>query len=207
LANDNPASLRLGLISDIHGDIAHLHTALDLLEQQRVDQVLCTGDLTHGEPHENEVIETLRARRIACTMGNHDAETAQKPPAQQQVTPENRAFLESLPMTYSLEVAGKRVLMTHATPANHSIHVFSYSHVSLLRGLIAAADGANAIIIGHTHEPMRILIDGTWIFNPGSVYQNRFVEGQSCAILSLPDFEFTVYDLATGSPTIIPLRT
>lgn len=203
--------MKIGLISDIHGDADHLQQALKLLQRADVDQLLCTGDLVHGEPYGEAVITTLRQQNIACTLGNHDEETAeeQKHPARlgvetsSEFSAESIAYLSTLSQSLRFTFEGKTLLLTHATPWSNNIHAFSYSSLSLFRRMIAEGD-ADCIVIGHTHEPMKAQIDGVWIFNPGSVYQNRFQDMRSCAILSLPDFAYTVYDLETGEPLKIP---
>jgi putative phosphoesterase len=188
--------MKIGLISDIHGDGEHLQRALTLLQNLGANWLLCAGDLLFGEPHEDEVVEIIRSQQIPCTAGNHDSET-------EHLKSENCAFMMSLPQTLSFIFEEKRLLLTHATPWDNRIHVFSYSATDLLRRVISQSQ-SDAIIIGHTHEPMKLCIENTWIFNPGSVNRNRFEDNCTCAVLSLPEFGYTVYDLQTGEPLQIP---
>ncbi len=64
--------MRLGLISDIHGDIRALETTLSRLDQLAVDQIVCLGDLVGYGSEPDAVVAQLRDRGIPCIRGNHD---------------------------------------------------------------------------------------------------------------------------------------
>ena len=64
--------------------------------------------------------------------------------------------------------------------------------------LIAKAVDAHVIVLGHTHQPMDIRVDGKVILNPGSIYGNRDRQERTCGVLSLPDCRFELYDIDTG---------
>jgi putative phosphoesterase len=190
--------MKLGLISDIHGDLEHLEEALQLLQRHQVNQILCTGDLVYGASQPDAVVDVIRELAIPTTLGNHDEDTVDE-----KLSPENKTFLAQLPLIQRFIFEGKSLLLTHATPWSNSIHLFSQSSLPLFRRVIDEAQ-ADCVIFGHTHEPMKAQIDNVWLFNPGSVYRNRFEDTQTCAVLSLPDFAYTVYDLQYGEPVRIP---
>jgi putative phosphoesterase len=190
--------MKLGLISDIHGNLEHFEQALRLLEHHHVDGILCTGDLVYGASQPDAVIERIQQLNIPTTLGNHDEDTGDE-----MLTPQSKAFLAQLPLIKRFTFEGKTLLLTHATPWNNSIHIFSQSSLPLFRRVIDEAH-ADCIVFGHTHEPMKAQIDDVWLFNPGSVYRNRFEDTQSCAVLSLPNFEYVVYDLERGERMRIP---
>jgi len=64
--------MKIGLISDIHGNYEALRVVLAELDKLCVDQVLCLGDVVGYYPQINECCEELRARGIQTLMGNHD---------------------------------------------------------------------------------------------------------------------------------------
>ncbi|HEX2620163.1 MAG TPA: metallophosphoesterase family protein [Phototrophicaceae bacterium] len=207
--------MKIGLLSDIHGDIEHLTLALRLLDSHKVDQVLCCGDLTDGgESQINAVINAIRAHNIPCVLGNHDEMTDKEQQllledqrrADELLKPENIDFLHQLPRMTLYEFAGKTLALFHATPWSNDIHIFSYSSDQLIQQ-VAAQSKADCAVFGHTHEAMRLHVNDVWLFNPGSVYLNRFERTHTCAILSLPDFDYTVYDIKTGLPQRIPYIT
>lgn len=206
--------MKIGLLSDIHGDVEHLRQALQLLHSHQVEHILCCGDLTDGEPYVDEVVQELLAHNVQCVCGNHDELTVREqayiaeddPASAELLQAETRAYLAKLPRGLWLEFEGKSLALIHATPWDNSIHVFSYSSRQLQRQVAAQAK-ADCVIYGHTHEPCRVYLDGVWLFNPGSVYLNRFQDTQTCAILSLPDFDYSVYDITTGLSQRIPYIT
>jgi putative phosphoesterase len=64
--------MKLGLISDIHGNYEALKVVLAELERMDVDEVFCLGDVVGYYPQINECCEALRKRGIKSLMGNHD---------------------------------------------------------------------------------------------------------------------------------------
>jgi predicted RNase H-like HicB family nuclease len=54
--------VRLGIISDIHGDIVALDAALARLRAMKCDQILCAGDLLDLEPFGEEVVQRIEGR-------------------------------------------------------------------------------------------------------------------------------------------------
>ena len=55
-------SLRLALVSDIHGNVAALEAALAEIEQAAPDHILILGDLVQNGPRPAEVIDAVQAR-------------------------------------------------------------------------------------------------------------------------------------------------
>ena len=67
-----PSAMRLGLISDIHGDVAALERAWSHLTTMGVDQVVSAGDLVGYGPFPDRVIAFLNDHQIPSVRGNHD---------------------------------------------------------------------------------------------------------------------------------------
>jgi putative phosphoesterase len=210
--------MKLGLIADIHGDLGRLLRAFTLLDKHGVDRILCAGDLVDGEPYGNGVIDHLQQRGIPCALGNHDETAANQQryrleslmpyggaplPDRTSLQSENISYLLTLPKAHMFEVNNKWLYLVHATPWSSSVHVFSHSSRSLLQQVVKQS-ASDYVVFGHTHEPMRAYIDGTWLFNPGSVHLNRFEKTHTCAILTLPDLTYSVFDIETGKPQRIP---
>ena len=110
--------MKLGLISDIHGNLHALEQVLLELEEQQVQLILCAGDLVCYGAFPNEVLELLRQKSIPTVLGNYDAAVAwdlptvsSKPSSPQtepiklaalawakaQISSENVHYLRSLP--------------------------------------------------------------------------------------------------------------
>jgi len=66
--------MRVALIADIHGNLVSLEAVLADVERQRVDQVVCLGDVASLGPQPHEVLARLKALGCPCVSGNHDDE-------------------------------------------------------------------------------------------------------------------------------------
>jgi len=64
--------MRIGLISDIHGNYEALKSVLSELDRLGVEEIYCLGDVVGYFSEVNECCEELIARKIPCVMGNHD---------------------------------------------------------------------------------------------------------------------------------------
>lgn len=63
---------KIGIISDIHGNYEALKTVLAALDEMRVSEIYCLGDVVGYYSQVNECCEELQRRNIPCLMGNHD---------------------------------------------------------------------------------------------------------------------------------------
>ena len=66
-------TMRVALISDIHGNLTALEAVLAELADEPVDQIVCLGDVAIFGPQPREAL--ARVRELACpvVMGNTDA--------------------------------------------------------------------------------------------------------------------------------------
>ena len=62
--------MRIGLISDIHGNLVSLTSVLADIDRAGVDQTVFLGDVAAIGPQPCEVLERLRALGPPCIMGN-----------------------------------------------------------------------------------------------------------------------------------------
>ena len=62
--------LRVGIVSDIHANLAAFEAVL--VDMGRVDALWCLGDLVGYGPDPNECVELLRRHEHTCVVGNHD---------------------------------------------------------------------------------------------------------------------------------------
>src|SRR5262245_48079978 len=64
--------MRIGIFSDIHGNLPALTAVLADIAQQQVDRVYCLGDLVGYAPFPNEVVARIHDAGIPTIMGNYD---------------------------------------------------------------------------------------------------------------------------------------
>jgi predicted phosphodiesterase len=64
--------VKLGLVTDIHEHVPELSRALGHFDRQRVDRILCLGDVVERGTALAETVALLAARDVAGVWGNHD---------------------------------------------------------------------------------------------------------------------------------------
>lgn len=199
--------MKIGLISDIHADLNALKLALDILQGQGVDQIVCAGDLVDKGLDGDAVVKLIRERQIPCVMGNHDDAADRNNHWLYRnygsnhamiLNEESLSFLLELPETLNFTWENHQVHIAHGTPWSNWEYVFPISKPAVFKTVLQVAR-AHIVILGHTHEPMQVKVGDAWILNPGSVCSPDVGGSHTCATLSLPDCTFTVFDLKTGN--------
>ena len=64
--------MRTAVISDIHGNLEALQVVLDHIESQKVDRIICLGDILGYGPNPVECVDLIAERCDWSLMGNHD---------------------------------------------------------------------------------------------------------------------------------------
>jgi predicted phosphodiesterase len=156
--------MRLGLIGDVHAEDERLAVALATFERERVDRVLCTGDLVDGHGDVDRACALLSGARALVVRGNHDRwireDTMRELPRAHRMTklaPPSIELLKSLPPTLTVDVAGGRLLLCHGVGDNDMCRLNAEdrgyaisSNEDLLKVLF---DATVAIMVcGHSHR-------------------------------------------------------
>ena len=175
--------MKIALFSDIHANIDALKPVLNDIEQNKPDAVYCLGDLVGYAPYPNEVVQLIRSYRIPVIAGNYDQGVglasddcgcAYKTKEDESrgvdsitytnriISPENRAYLRSLPAHLRLEfgVNGNpwNMLMVHGSPRKINEYLFEdRENKSLLRMMLKA--DCHVMAFGHTHKPYHKAIE------------------------------------------------
>ncbi|MGN6818935.1 MAG: metallophosphoesterase family protein [Sphingomonas sp.] len=200
--------MKIALLSDIHANLAALDAVL--ADLPLVDAILFAGDAVGYYAHPNEVCERLRAIGARCVRGNHDNYvTGQAEPnaerraayatdwTRERLTPENLAWLASLPAELHFAADGVDVIVRHASPWDEETYLYPDSD-----RLGEVALGANQVLVlGHTHHPMAVVAGDGLLINPGSVGQPRdWNPDAAYALLTLPSCKVeprrVAYDVA-----------
>jgi predicted phosphodiesterase len=207
-------SVRIAVISDIHGNWHAFEAVLADVEHERVDEVWCLGDIVGYGPQPNRCVEETRARADFCLIGNHDLAAIGRvslddfsPDAAvsarwtaDELDDSSRSFLEQL------EPQGERpgVQLFHGSPRD-PVWEYILSEPSVRAALDHTTAGL--VLVGHSHIPIALLLsngdtlagglakggsdieltDGRWLLNPGSVGQPR--DGDPRAAYLLIDLE------------------
>jgi predicted phosphodiesterase len=124
--------VRIALVADIHGNLPALEAVLDDIAGERVDTIVCLGDVAAFGPLPGEVVARLRAVGCPVVLGDADAELfAPGPPPEDEtlrrlrdidawtaarLEPGDRAYLTALPATLSIPLDGGTQLAYHGSP-------------------------------------------------------------------------------------------
>ncbi len=187
---------RIGLVSDVHSSPEPLAEALDIFTTEKVDVIICPGDIAGYYDPVEPTVELLAQSDCKAVVGNHDQYYLEKTVAD-GVDPV-RAYLQNLPQTLSLTIEQKRIFVVHANPPCEQ-----HGGIKLLdqQGEIIQQRkrewsaklselGHDVLIVGHTHQVYAEQLGEVFVVNPGSTIFNH-----SCMILSLPEMTVQIYSL------------
>lgn len=198
--------MRYAIISDIHSNLEALNSAMDYIEQDNIDDIICLGDVVGYGPRPNECVEIIRQNCKICLMGNHDHAVIGLTDinyfnqyardsvlwTQKQLSPENKNFLKDLPFRYEMD----EVLFVHSTPINPEEWNYIFSDYDARQNLTQISQ--NVVFIGHSHIPVIFPLDHPsflkeqfqldsederYIINVGSVGQPRNNDPRACFVI------------------------
>lgn len=133
--------MRILIVSDTHRHNENYFRVLERVGQ--IDMVIHCGDAEGSE----YILQEAAKCPLHIVMGNND-------------------FFSNLPKELDLEVAGKKILVTHG----HYYYVSSGHELLKDEG---KARGYDIIMYGHTHRPVIDRSDGMIVLNPGSLTYPR----------------------------------
>jgi putative phosphoesterase len=202
--------VRLALMSDVHGNLPALRSALELAARYEAQRLVVAGDLVGDGPHPVEVVRELRQRSVVAIRGNVDRKVleegerrgaleARLVTAREQRrnrvwsalrlldAPDERSWLSDLPEQTTLELGGRQVLVVHGSPRGDTDYVYpSLTPVGLAAKLEPLQGGRpDLLVCGHSHIPFAREVDGVWVVNCGSV--GRPADGDPRGSLALAD--------------------
>ena len=181
--------MKLGLLSDIHGNDLALQAILEQASSSGVETLLITGDLVGYYFSPLEVLKLLRPWNKHIVRGNHenmlDAARADSSYLEQvdarygsglrvaieQLDKEQIDELCNLPHPMELAIDGCKILLCHGAPWDNDCYVYPDAKQELLAR--CASQKFDLVVLGHTHHPMCHQIGDTLLVNPGSVGQPR----------------------------------
>lgn len=177
--------MRVALVGDIHANLAALESVLTDAHRRNVDAVWSVGDLTGYGPQPDEVVRRLQRENAVSIAGNYDLKVlalgrGKRPKADvpekrlafrwawEHLSASSRDYLRGLPEEARFELEGRRILLTHGSPADREEYVGDRTSPKRLDELAAIA-GADVVISGHTHRPAQRERNGVLFVNTGSV--------------------------------------
>lgn len=180
--------MKVGLISDIHGNLPALEAVLEELGQEGVNTLLCAGDVVGTIGWSNACTSLVRLTADHTVFGNHDANIMPRFQGSNQVLsmeysivtddlhPGNIEWLKGLPDKQEFMCGGVSTTLVHAHPHKQPHHGFpAQNYLDPKHYTKAGSNMDHGIVVhGHTHTQHALDLtkfDGLkgMIVNPGSV--------------------------------------
>jgi predicted phosphodiesterase len=180
--------MKVAVISDIHGNIPALEAALDDIARERVDHLVCAGDIPNPLLRSLDAWQRLKRMGIPLLRGNHEdyivsyhsgdrpeiRESPQFLPIQlvaQHLGPDVARELGQLPFDHVIEAPssdrGEDLYVCHASPQHNA-----RSYIKGVDSQMAASFEpirARTIVAGHIHFPWQGQWQGRQLVIGGSI--------------------------------------
>ena len=172
--------MRVAVISDIHGNLPALESVMYDIAKQKVDSIICLGDLIGKGPNSKEVIDICRKECEIVVEGNWDDGIYNVYKGNWEMNEKNRwyvnsarpdqlEYLGSLPHTAEVHINGKLVRLFHAHPNNFNRY-FQDSPIEKRLELFEYCDSLSDIAVyGDIHNAYMQIVQGRCLINAGSV--------------------------------------
>lgn len=183
--------MKTAIISDVHGNLVALEAALQDIEREQVDQIVCLGDVATTGPQPHETMERLRLVDCLVVMGNSDEWALNPGPlalhgdaseedrrratelelwSAKQLRRADLDYLRTFKPIIELSLGNdkEKLLCFHGSPKSNKDFIHATTPDEELERMTS---GTIALILagGHSHTQMIRRFRKMLIINPGSV--------------------------------------
>ena len=184
--------MKIGLISDIHGNKKALDTVLEQLEKKNIDKIICIGDLVGGAPMSEEVVQKIisMGQKVVAVKGNRESYIIDGMPnlvheekikigdeqlqrnewIKKELSDSSIEFISKLPKEILCEIEGKKIYIAHY-PMNEDGNF--RKHIKKAGAdeneIMFSGIDANIYLYGHTHREVYNFKDSKTYINPGAL--------------------------------------
>ena len=174
---------RIALISDVHGNLTALEAVLDDIAGRGIHRIVNLGDNAGKGPRGSAVIDRVRDVCEVNVRGNWDdfldgigdEEPEEMRWWRDELTPAQRTWLRTLPLSHDLILSGRRVRLFHASAESPHVRVH-FRHTDeqfggMFRATAMTGDGPEPTVVGYAdiHDAYIESRGGRTLFNVGSV--------------------------------------
>lgn len=175
----------IGVIGDVHCEDVSLSLAIETFRVQKIETIVCTGDVPTGLGDINTCCRLLHTNKIPTVRGNHDRwlldfRLVNLPHATPPgiVSKSSWRFLESLPVTIDLQTPGGLGLLCHGLGSEDMISIPPEQSDSELDDHpilhdIVSSGRYELIINGHSHHRMVRRYGELLIVNAGTLRRDH----------------------------------
>lgn len=210
--------MKIGIISDVHGNLQALESVLSEIKKESPDKIIFLGDVVGYGANPNECCEIIKEIADVHIIGNHDSAVLGKtdiewfnPDAREAILwtrenlkKENMSFLEGFIETHEIS----DFLFSHGSPVNPMDFIYVFTTETAKDIFLWAEGRYRYIFVGHSHITLSFFIDssgnpipfikdetklegGDFVINVGSAGQPR--DGDPRAFFAILDTEKKLY--------------
>lgn len=205
--------MKIGVLSDIHGNITALNAVIKHAQGLNVDAYFILGDLVGYYPKSGKVVRCIRnLSNTIVIQGNHERLLMEVVDGTTNIEKLNEKYgegheialrelgvnelewLRSLPVEKDIVVDDISIKLCHGAPGNPNLYLYPDTSQEILNKL--CIENLDFIFIGHSHYPFVTSKNNCVLINVGSVGMSKDVGGLA---------SWGVLD--TSNRTYIPYRT
>jgi predicted phosphodiesterase len=183
----NAKHQKYAVISDIHSNLEALQAVVDDIREQKVDEILCLGDLVGYGPEPNGCIEMVKSMTKIIIPGNHDWAAIGLTDiydfntyAKEAVTwtssvleDDNFNFIQKLPLIKRIQT--ESLFLVHGSPIDPDQWRYILNYEDARLNFAYMPD--RFCLIGHSHIPLIIEEAPNGKI---SVYENQYTFNEDC---------------------------
>ncbi len=184
--------MKVGIISDIHGNIKALEAVLQELKSKDIEKIIVLGDLIGGAPMSEEVVQKIMILqdKLIIVKGNRETHLIEGLPkvvhdekfevTQEQkdahkylgneLSDKSKQFIKNLPREIEFELEGKKIYVSHYPldqKGNFRKHI-KKANIKENEEMFSGID-ADIYLYGHTHVENYNRRNDKIYVNPGAL--------------------------------------
>jgi putative phosphoesterase len=201
--------MKVGVISDIHGNHYALEAVLENAKKDGIEKLLVLGDIVGYYYHPEIVLNMLSEWDYEIIKGNHevilqdlkenkiDPEVVKEKygrgheQALKNIDSETQEWLFSLPVQKTIIIDSVSFQLNHGSPS--SINEYIYPDAAVLQLEKCDSKDHDFVLIGHSHYSFSFRCTNSTLINCGSVGQSRQKGGlASWAVINTANKSFEI---------------
>lgn len=207
---------KVAVISDVHGNLEALKKVIVDINSRGIEHIICLGDTIGKGTHPNECVDLIREHCSIVLRGNTDRYFTQKNDLEgtsdmnkkrviwnkNQLTEENKTYLQQLPFCHEMYISGSLIRLFHATPINDDYIVTNTDSFTIKKQMFypskytVSEKIADIVIYGHIHYQYLDNLFNKTLINAGSV-------GNSLSIIRDSYFDSSVLETVRAQYVIV----
>lgn len=185
-------NMKIGIITDIHSNIQALNAVLNEFDKEKVDKIICCGDIIGIGINPEEAVQTLIKRKemLIAVSGNHEQYLIKGLPNKvhddnrkmsneecenhkwnhSKLSKQSKEFLNTLELSKNIEIEGKRFYITHYPINDDNTYKKHIKNPSIEENKeMFKKINADVFLYGHTHTYSVNCKEDRWYINTGTL--------------------------------------